>query len=225
MPGWFTEGPEGNRSLERDEIEEHAEADETEKSAREIVREAVEEAERLEQEEQPLKDVIREIEEIEATEEKAKEVLEDTIRELRGLEEDLGYKIDEVREELHDESVNDMESMLEGPSLKETSSESDDVNESGESEEAPGSGESCVDGGEGTVSMLETGDAGRGDVNSESEGEEHPETETAETEEVDASPRTSCDEYCVRGGCELGRGAVGLCAGGEHLRADSARHL
>jgi len=183
VPREFTEGPENRQDSEHEEVEEHPEVDELEQSAREIIREAAEEAERLKQEEQPLKEVINELEEIEATEEEAKEVLEDTIRELQGLEEDLGYKIDEVREELHDEFVNDMESKLEGPSLKESQSDLDEVGESGEREETPGSGEAYIDGGDGTMYVMETGGSSPAEVSSESEIEEHTQGETIENSE------------------------------------------
>jgi hypothetical protein len=181
VPRDFAEGPEDRKNSEHEEIEEHAEVDETETSAREIIREAAEEAVRLEQEEQPLNQVIRELEEIEAAEEKAKEVLEDTIHELQGLEEDLGHKIDEVREELHDKFVNDTESKLEGPSLKYMHSESEEAEEDGESAAESTSEESYIEGGDGTIYVIETAGSARTEVSSESELDEQPETENAST--------------------------------------------
>jgi hypothetical protein len=183
VPREFTEGPEDWRNSEREEIEEHREADEAERLAREIVREAAEEAERLEHEEQLLKEVISESEEIEAAEEEAREILEETIRELKELEEDLGYKVDRAREELHDEFVNDMENKLDCPSLKELQSDSHEFGECEDRDETPSSGETYIDGGDGTVYVMETGGSSPAEVSPDCEIEEHTQAETNEDDE------------------------------------------
>ncbi len=93
------------------------------------------------------------------------------------MEEDLGYKIEEVREDLHEEFVNDMKDKLEERSVKETSSESEETTEGSESEETTASGESHIESNDGMVYVMETGEVSESKAELEIEESVEPDKE------------------------------------------------
>ena len=158
MPREFSEDTERYRPPEIDETCEQQEVDEVSKTAEEIASEASEELERREKIEHLAEEAIKELEELDSKAERVEKIARESVKELEGMEEDLGHDLEKVREELHEEFVNDMESKLEESSLKDTSSESKETTESGEAEETSVSSESHIDSSDGMVYVTETGE-------------------------------------------------------------------
>ncbi|MBA7571280.1 hypothetical protein ES708_13039 [subsurface metagenome] len=182
MPREFSEDTERRRPPEIDETHEKHELDEISKTAEEIASEASEKLEEQEKIEEITEDAIKELEELDSNAERAEEIARESVEELEGMEEDLGYKIEEVREELHEDFVNDMKDKLEERSVKETSSESEEKAESGEAEETEVSSESHIEGRDGMVYVIKTGEVS--ESKAELEVEESVEPSKEETPEV-----------------------------------------
>ncbi len=182
MPREFSEDTERHRPPEIDETREQQEVDETSKTAEEIASEASEELERREKIEHLAEEAIKELEELDSKAERVEKIARESVKELEGMEEDLGHDLEKVREELHEEFVNDMESKLEESSLKDTSSESEETSESDESEETSVSGESHIEGSDGMVYVTETAEVS--ESKAELEIEESVEPVKEETHEV-----------------------------------------
>lgn len=199
MPRESSEHHERGEPPEDTENDETPENEERSERVKEIVHDATKELEYEESAENAVRGSIEEIEEVESHADRAEEIAREAAEELRGIEEELGEDLEDVREELHEEFINDMKSQLEGPSLKETKEESSESNHDRETSETTESSQSYIEGGDGTVYVVETGGASEGHAESEFEetGEtEHQETPqapegTAEENEPDESVKVS----------------------------------
>jgi len=173
VPREFSEGYGGKRR--RSEVDESKEQPEVEEESAEHRRiKEVPEQERNELEEAP--DEVR-------------ESIEDAMNDLQRMEKDLGHRIEDAREDLHDEFVNDMREKLEEKSVKETPEESKESTEGSEPEETNASSESYIEGNDGMVYSMETGEVS--ESKAEVEVEDSPEEVkegASETREVEESP-------------------------------------
>ncbi|MFW9813914.1 MAG: hypothetical protein ACFFF9_15740 [Candidatus Thorarchaeota archaeon] len=166
---------------EEGEEQEYRETDESEESPED---EAVKDLEREEEAERYADEASRELDETEAD---AKDLADEASRELDSMEneenaegsmeDDLGHDLDEVRDDLHDRFVNDMDRQLEEPSYKETESEEQD-SDTGSSSDMTESSESYEDAGNGMAYALETkGGSGGAEAQTETEQEASEEAE------------------------------------------------
>ncbi len=199
MPREFSEDIDRHRPMEIDETLEQQEVDEVSKTAKEIASEASEELERREKIEHLTEEAIKELEELDSNAERAERIAHESVKELEGMEEDLGHDIEEVREVLHEEFVNDMKNKLEERSVKETSSESEKSTEDNEAEETVVSGESHIEGSDGMVYVMETGEVS--ESNAELEIEESVDSgkeEAPEVQQTSENPEVAEQEQSVK---------------------------
>ncbi len=185
MPSEFSEHrrrwtPRENR--ERDEI---LEKEERSERIREVLDGVFRELEHKESVEKIVKESLEELEEFESQQDRSQEIAREASEELREVEDELGDALDHAREELHEDFINDMESQLDGPSLKETKDESSEPDRDGETSETEESTPSYIEGGDGTVYVVETGGPSEGHAQSEVEAE----TEEVEEEEHREAPQ------------------------------------
>jgi hypothetical protein len=109
------------------------------------------------------------------------------------FEDKLDHDIDEVRDELHDEYVNDMNHHLEGISRKD--SEVEEGGEDGTSSEVTESSESYEDAGTGMVYAIETKSESESQSEVESEVEDERQDHTENSEPIDEVEESSDEQF------------------------------
>ncbi|MHA2383788.1 MAG: hypothetical protein ACXACT_14530 [Candidatus Thorarchaeota archaeon] len=170
------------------EYEETPEDPETREIPDEVERAAEKAADGLERQaevERVAERAARELDEAESRQREVEEAAERAAKELDELENDL----DKVRDELHDEYVNDMNRQLEGVSHKD--SEVEEGGEDSSSTEMTETTESYEDAGNGMVYAMETKSESETQSEVEGEIEDEPAEQEESTEpidEVDESP-------------------------------------
>jgi hypothetical protein len=189
LPHEYSEGHDRGEPPEDKEADETPEDDESSERVKEVVDDANRELEHEEEVERVARESLEELEEMEFQADRAEEIAREASEELRGIEEELGEKLEDVREELHEEFVNDMKSQLEGPSLKESKEASSESESDGENSEAEESSQSYIEGGDGTAYVIETGSESDSQVKNEVEVE----TEEVGEEEHQEAPQVPED--------------------------------
>lgn len=150
-----------------------------------VAEKTADELERQVEVERAAERAAQELDEAESRHREVEEAAERAAKELDELENDL----DEVRDELHDEYVNDMNRHLEGVSSKD--SEAEEGGEDRSSSEMTENTESYEDAGTGMVYAMETRSEAESHSEVESEVEDEPteqEEATETVDEVDESP-------------------------------------
>ena len=177
LPREFSEHRERWRPPEHRENDENPEMEKHSERIRELVDDAIRELKHEESIERMLKESIEELREKEARADRTRDLVQEAMKELHVLEEDLGHRLEDAREDNHEEFVNDMKSQLERPSLKDAKEEPSEPDHDGETSETTESSQTYIEGGDGTVYVVETGGTSEGRARSENEevGEVHQE--------------------------------------------------
>jgi hypothetical protein len=191
---------------EKNEESEYRETDEGEEAPEDKADEAVKDLEREEKAQRHADEASRELDETESESSDAKDLADEASRELdsmenegeteRSMEDDLGHDLDEVRDDLHDRFVNDMDRQLEEPSQKETETDEQD-SDTGSSSDMTESSESYEDAGNGMMYALESeskGGSGEAEAQTETETEQETSEGTDESFQDVSEPEESAEE-------------------------------
>ena len=187
------------------EEREHTEDPEREESPEDFEKEAREAADDLERREAADRLANDASDELDEMESKSKEVedhndfeRENEVDKEQSMDDELGHDLDEVRDDLHDKFVNDMERQLEEPSTKEV--EGEETDEDGTSSEMTESSESYEDAGDGMAYAMETKSETEGHAQSDVENEAEHETQesTESSEPVDEKEESYEDKTTNR---------------------------
>ncbi len=192
MPREFSEDPERNDSPEYKEYNENKEVDEIRKSAEKLTSEVSEELEHNDTAEHIAEQAIGELREMDSEAERAEELAKDVMEELDGFEENLGHKLDDVREELHEEFVDDMDEKLGETSLEDSTTETKSDAKGETNEEIEVSSESYIEGNDGMVYAIESGEAPH--TETEVETEEMADTHNESVTEVSNCSNNATNE-------------------------------
>jgi hypothetical protein len=189
---------------EENEEREYRETDEGEESPEDKADEAAKDLEREEESEKYADEASRELDETESESNEAKDLADDASRELdsmenegdaeRSMEDDLGHDLDEVRDDLHDRFVNDMDRQLEEPSQKETETDEQD-SDTDSSYDMTESSESYEDAGNGMVYALESkGGSGEAEAQTETKTEQETADEAEGSNQDVSEPESNGEE-------------------------------
>jgi hypothetical protein len=210
LPYENSDDAERHSDLEERESTEDHEREESPEDFEKEAREAADDLERREAADRMANDASDELDEMESKSKEVEDHADDDAREPDGferenendkeqsMEDELGHDLDEVRDDLHDKYVNDMERQLEEPSTKDV--EGEETGEDGTSSEMTESSESYEDAGDGMAYTMETKGETEGHAQSEVENEAEQETQesTESSEPVDETEESYEDKTTNR---------------------------
>ena len=195
MPHERIEGSDWYSKREHNETPGEIEGREVSDDVEKIVQEIIEEIKHQEEIERMATEAAKEFDEWLLRQREIQDSVDEAIRELEeqecmedvddrvSFEGELENDLDEVRDELHDEYVNDINHKMEGVSRKD--SEVEERSDDGAAQEAAETSESYEDAGTGMVYAMETRHESEGEAQSEVEGENEAQEQLESSEPVD----------------------------------------